>query len=158
MLQWWTCQLLLGFNVFHDHPERKLYVSQEHYINAVLERFDKANSKPVKTPLPSNFKSIPATDEEFADACHEAYPAMVGSALAAGILARTASKWNASHVHAARPLLRYLQGTSELCLTFDATSSKRVVLGYADADWGGCLETCRSTTGYLFNTFGGPVA
>jgi hypothetical protein len=49
-------------------------------------------------------------------------------------------------------------GTSELCLTFDATSGKRLILGYADADWGGCLDTRRSTTGYLFRTFGGPVA
>ena len=77
---------------------------------------------------------------------------------AAGILARTASKWNKTHVHAARHLLRYLRGPSDLCLTFDGTSGKRIALGYADADWGGCLDTRRSTTGYLFKTFGGPVA
>ena len=79
-------------------------------------------------------------------------------AYAAGLLARTASKWNKGHVKAAGHLLRYLRGTSDLCLTFDAISSKRVALGYADADWGGCLDTRRSTTGYLFRTFGGPVA
>ncbi len=32
------------------------------------------------------------------------------------------------------------------------------MLGYADADWGGCLDTRRSTTGYVFKAFGGPVA
>jgi hypothetical protein len=56
------------------------------------------------------------------------------------------------------PFAPCLLGTSELCLTFDATSGKRLILGYADADWGGCLDTRRSTTGYLFRTFGGPVA
>lgn len=55
-------------------------------------------------------------------------------------------------------LLRYIRGTTELCLTFDAEAGKRIILGYADADWGGCLDTRRSTTSYLFKTFGGLVA
>lgn len=33
-----------------------------------------------------------------------------------------------------------------------------MLLGYADADWGGCLNTRRSTTGYIFQTYGGIVA
>ena len=88
---------------------------------------------------------------------HIDYPGMVGALMyaatitrpdiahAAGLLARTASKWNKDHVHAARHLLRYLRGTSDLCLTFDDTAGQRIVLGYADADWGGCLDTRRVT-------------
>lgn len=160
----------LGFNVHRDRANRKLYISQEHYINAVLERFGMSSSKPASTTLPSNFRPRIATDEEFAEAKHEEYPAMVGSIMyaatitrpdiahAAGVLARTVSKWNSDHVRAARHLLRYLRATTELCLTFDAVSGQRLVLGYADADWGGCLDTRRSTTGYLFQTFGGTVA
>jgi hypothetical protein len=160
----------LGFNIHRDRAARKLYISQEHYVESVLDRFGMTDSSPAKQPLPSNFVSRPATDEEFAEARHEEYPAMVGSimyaatitrpdiAFAAGLLARTASKWNKTHVHAARHLLRYLRGTTDLCLTFDAIGGQRLALGYADADWGGCLDTRRSTTGYLFQTFGGPVA
>ena len=48
-----------------------------------------------------------------------------------------------------------MQGTSDLCLSYDSESGKRIILGYADADWGGCQDTRRSTTGYLFKTFGG---
>jgi hypothetical protein len=160
----------LGFNVFRDRKQRKLWVSQEHYVESVLERFGMDQATPNKAPLPSGYRPVMATDEEHALAKHEEYPAIVGSlmyaatitrpdiAQAVGLLARTATKWNMQHVHAAKHLLRYLQGTTDLCLTFDATSSKRVVLGYADADWGGCLDTRRLTTGYLFKTFGGPVA
>lgn len=160
----------LGFNVYRDRKARKLFVSQEHYVESVLDRFGMSDSSPAKQPLPSNFVSRPATDDEFAEAQSEEYPAMVGSimyaatitrpdiAYAAGLLARTASKWNKTHVHAARHLLRYLRATSDLCLTFDAIGGQRLALGYADADWGGCLDTRRSTTGYLFQTFGGPVA
>ena len=43
-------------------------------------------------------------------------------------------------------------------LKYDANSSNRVLLGYADADWGADLDTRRSTTGYAFKTFGGTVA
>lgn len=160
----------LGFNIFRDRPNKRLFISQEHYIESVLERFDMLDCKPARVPLPTTFKSLPATDDEFKEARHEDYPGMVGSimyaatitrpdiAYAAGLLARTASKWNKTHVHAARHLLRYLRGTSDLCLTYDRTAGERIVLGYADADWGGCLDTRRSTTGYLFRTFGGPIA
>jgi len=147
----------LGFNIHRDRPHKKLYVSQEHYIESVLERFDMSDSKPVKVPLPTSFRSIPATDEEHSMVKHIDYPGMVGALMyaatitrpdiahAAGLLARTASKWNKDHVHAARHLLRYLRGTSDLCLTFDDTAGQRIVLGYADADWGGCLDTRRVT-------------
>jgi hypothetical protein len=79
-------------------------------------------------------------------------------AYAASLLARTASKWSLQNVHAAKHLLRYIKATLDLCLTFDAKSGSRTLLGYADADWGGCLDTRRSTTGYVFIAFGGPVA
>lgn len=43
-------------------------------------------------------------------------------------------------------------------VTFDAHLSKRVVLGYVDADWGGDMDTRRSTTGYIFKVYGGTIA
>lgn len=58
----------------------------------------------------------------------------------------------------AKHLLRYLRGTSDLCLTFDKEAGKRLLLGYADADWGGCQDTRCSTTGYVFKVFGSVVA
>jgi hypothetical protein len=51
--------------------------------------------------------------------------------------------------------VRYIGGTTDLCLTLDAEAGKRIILGYADADWRDRLETRRSTTGDLFKTFGG---
>ena len=70
---------LLGMNIYQDWPAQKLYISQEHYINSILERFNMLQCKPAKTTLPSNFWSIPATTEEFKEARHPEYPAMVGS-------------------------------------------------------------------------------
>jgi hypothetical protein len=160
----------LGFNVIRDRKERLLSISQEHYLEQLLRKFGMEKSHGARVALPSTFKPVPATDAEFDDAKHLDYPQIIGSVMyaatisrpdlsyAAGVLARFIGKWSMTHYQAAKHLLRYIRGTTDLCLTFDAEAGKRVILGYADADWGGCLDTRRSTTGYLFKTFGGLVA
>lgn len=112
---------------------------------------------------------FPATDQEHELTQNQPYPKLVGSILyaatvtwpdlahAASVLSRFISKWNESHWLAAKHCLKYIRGTSDLSLTFDAHSSKRVALGYVDADWGGDLDTRRSTTGYVFKVYGGLV-
>ena len=50
---------------------------------------------------------------------------------------------------AVKRILRYLKGTIDLQLRYDG-NVKSSVEGYCDADWGGCLECRRSTTGYAF--------
>jgi len=126
--------------------------------------------KPTRNPLPSNFRPIPATDEEHAASKHRPYPQVVGAVRYAAtitrpdlahatsvLLSRFISKWNKAHWTAAKHLLRYIRGTSDICLTFTSESGKRIALG-ADADWGGDLDTRRSTTGYVFKVYGGIVA
>jgi hypothetical protein len=139
-------------------------------MEALLDKFDLTNANPAHNPFPANFRPIPATDAEHALAAHEPYPQMAGAILYAatitrpdlsyyaGVLARCISKWNFEHYKAAKHLLCYIRGTSDLCLTFDANAGKRIVLVYADADWCGDLDTRRSTTGYIFKVFGGIVA
>nr|ADE10067.1 rve [Tremella fuciformis] len=162
----------LGVNIYRDRTSKRLLLSQEHYVKAVLDRFGMTTCTPSHTPLPSGYRAIEATDLEFEQVKDQPYPAMVGSllyaatitrpdiAFATSLLARTASKWSAQHIAAARHLMRYLRGTTAFCLTYDASLStaKPSIQGYADADWGGCLNTRRSTTGYLFYGFGGPIS
>ncbi|KAE8542213.1 hypothetical protein D1P53_001698 [Cryptococcus gattii VGV] len=130
----------LGVNIYRDRAQKKLYLSQEHYMESLLECFDMTSCNPAKTPLPSATVTRP-------DLAH-----------AASVLSRFISKWNESHWLAAKHCLRYIRGTSDLSLVFDAHSSKQVALGYVDADWGGDLDTRRSTTGYVFKVYGGVVA
>jgi len=157
----------LGFNVSRDRKARKLYISQEFYVDALLDKFDIVQCNPVKTPFPPGYKPLAATDREVLEAKQLDYPKIAGSVLylstitrpdiayAAGVLARYISRWSLAHFKAAKHLLRYLRGTSDLCLTFNANAGSRILLGFADADWGGCQDTRRSTSGYVFKTFGG---
>ena len=55
---------------------------------------------------------------------------------------------------AAKHLLRYVRGTSDLCLVMDGQAGSRILQGYEDADWGDDLDTRRSTTGYIFQVYG----
>ncbi len=55
----------LGLNIYRDRPARKLYLSQQqHYLEAILDRFDLVDCNPARNPLPSGFRPVLATDEE----------------------------------------------------------------------------------------------
>jgi hypothetical protein len=45
----------LGFNLHRNRAGRKLYVSQEHYMQSLLEQFDLSSCNPSKIPFPSGF-------------------------------------------------------------------------------------------------------
>jgi hypothetical protein len=162
-------KFFLGFNVVRDVENRRLTISQEHYIESVLDKFNMSTSKPEKTPLPTNFQPRNATDAEHSEARHHPYPAIVGSVMyaaavsrpdlsfAANLLARYITKWSSEHYRAAKHLPRYLRGTADLGLTFEVGKDERPLSAMVDADWGGCSETRRSTTGYLTFLFGSLV-
>ncbi|CAJ2651351.1 uncharacterized mitochondrial protein AtMg00810-like [Trifolium pratense] len=54
-----------------------------------------------------------------------------------------------THFKAAHKVLRYLKGNPGTGLFFPRNSSIQL-LGFSDADWGGCIDSRRSITGYCF--------
>lgn len=52
-----------------------------------------------------------------------------------------------AHMHALRRILRYIQGTRNYGLNL-YPSCTTFLKSYTDADWGGCPDTRRSTSGY----------
>ena len=51
------------------------------------------------------------------------------------------------HFLAIKRILRYVKGTLQFGLTFPSAAPGTLV-AYSDADWAGCLDTRRSTSGY----------
>ena len=67
---------------------------------------------------------------------------------AVGVVSRFMSNPGKIHWEAVKWIFRYLQGTTEKCLSFGKGEIK--VQGYVDADYGGDVDHRKSTTGYIF--------
>jgi hypothetical protein len=52
------------------------------------------------------------------------------------------------HLTAIKCTLRYLRGTLDYGLLLRCSASSKLTV-YTDADWAGCLDTHRSTSGYM---------
>ena len=68
--------------------------------------------------------------------------------------ARFCDDFRQEHLTAVKRIFRYLKGTASFGITY-TRSTDFVVQGYSDADFGGDLDTRRSTTGYIFQVCGG---
>ena len=66
-----------------------------------------------------------------------------------GVLGRYLSDPDLAHWKAAKKVLRYLQGTKDLVLTYRRYDILDIV-GYSDAHFAGCLDDRKSTSGYVF--------
>ena len=72
-------------------------------------------------------------------------------------LARYVSSPSSNHVAVAKRVLKYLHGTKSVGILL-GDSSPSFLEGYCDANYGGCEETRRSTTGYVFTMHGSLIS
>ena len=78
-------------------------------------------------------------------------------AFVTGMLGRYQSNPGLDHQKAAKKALHYLQGTKGLMLTYKRSDNLEVV-GYSDADFAGCVDDKKSTSGYIFTLAGGAIS
>lgn len=74
---------------------------------------------------------------------------------AVGVVSRYLPNPRNMHQQAVKWILRYLRGTSKLCLCFG--NGEPILQIFADAAIAGDLNGRRSTSGYLFTFAGGAV-
>ena len=154
--------------ILRGRKAKKLWLSQEKYIERVLERFNMKHPKPVSTPLGSHFKlrkrTCSSSKKEKEDITSTIYSLAVRSLMyamvctqpdiahAVGVVSRFMVNPGKDHWEAVKWVFRYLRGSSKLFLTFG--DFKPVLEGYVDANWAGDLNGRKSTSRYLF-TFAG---
>jgi hypothetical protein len=63
----------LVLNITRDRSSKVLQLGQQHYVDKVLNKFDMAACNPVTTPLPPEFKPVPATCQISVQYCIEYY-------------------------------------------------------------------------------------
>ncbi|CDO73847.1 hypothetical protein BN946_scf185016.g4 [Trametes cinnabarina] len=145
-------------------------IDQEEYIQSVIERFDMADCKPARTPLPAGAVLESSKQPEPAsDSFRQHYQSLIGSLLYAALGTRPdidfavnkLSKYNSNpseaHWHYAKYVLRYLQGTKQLRLRYDGASNDGL-LSYSDSDWAEDRDDRKSITGFVFLMAGGAIS
>ena len=76
---------------------------------------------------------------------------------AVGMLGRYQSNPGLEHWKAAKKVLRYLQGTKNHMLTYKKSDHLEMT-GYTDSDFVGCVDTRKSTFGYVYLLAGGAIS
>ncbi|XP_070005611.1 secreted RxLR effector protein 161-like [Nicotiana sylvestris] len=73
------------------------------------------------------------------------------------MLGRYQSNPGIDHWKAAKKVLRYLKGTKD-CMLMYKRSKHLEIVGYSDSDFTGCIDTRKSTFGYLFQLAEGAIS
>ncbi|MFZ4818323.1 MAG: reverse transcriptase domain-containing protein, partial [Limisphaerales bacterium] len=159
-------------------------VDQSTYARKVLEQFGMSDCNPLSSPLdPSATLSTAMSPQDAAARAEMAgvpYREAIGSlmylacgtrpdlAAAVGIAARFMSNPGHQHWLAVKRIFRYLRGTVDFGLVYEADPGEgRVrdtgmpvprIFGYSDADWGADVDSRRSTSGYVFLNAGAAIS
>jgi hypothetical protein len=78
-----------------------------------------------------------------------------------GVLSKYMSKLGKEHWIAVKRVFKYLRGTTSYGLCYQGRPGLDRVVdihGFVDADWAGDLDRRISTSGYVFNLFGGAIS
>ena len=133
-----------------------LFLSQRQYMQDILDCARMAECKPCSTPVNTNPKVAAADGPPVADATD--YRSLAGAlqyltftrpdiAYVVQQVCLHMHDPREPHLAALKRILRYVQGTLHLGLLLRPSPATDLVV-YTDADWAGCPDTRKSTSGY----------
>ncbi|XP_070026024.1 secreted RxLR effector protein 161-like [Nicotiana sylvestris] len=73
------------------------------------------------------------------------------------MLVRFSSNLGWAHWVAAKKVMKYLQRNKDFMLVYKKVNNMDLLL-YSDSDFGGCQDTMKSTSGYIFMLAGGAIS
>eukprot|EP00249_Psilotum_nudum_P036016 c6174_g1_i1 orf=1483-3276(+) len=164
----------LGIQVLQEPSKGFIRISQESYIQSLLQRFNLSLCKGVETPLPTSLK-LNQSDQSSAlptDMGSFPYSNILGSirylvtctrpdiCFATNLLSHFMKAPTRIHIQYLKQLLRYLQHTKDYGIYYYTSLPMPTpsLVGYSDADWGGDQATLQSTSGYVFLLVGGAMS
>ncbi|RDX71772.1 hypothetical protein CR513_48830, partial [Mucuna pruriens] len=132
--------------IIRDRQIKKLWLSQEHYVKRVLQRFHMKNAKAVRISLATHFKLCsrhnPSNEAEKNNISKVPYASTMGSLMYAMIRIRP----NIAHVVGI--VSRFLSNQGD----------KTTLMGYSNSDMIGDIDSRKSTSGYFIKFVGGAMA
>jgi len=156
----------LGMKVSRDRELGTIFLSQQHYVEDIVEKFGMTSCKSVVTPLVASQKLVnPAVVQGDQS---DLYRRIIGALMylsvctrpdisqAVSCLSQFKNCSTKEHLNAAKHVIAYLKGTLSYGLFFKKGNS--VLTGFADADFAGCLIDRKSFSGYIFLLNGAAVS
>ncbi|XP_059310088.1 uncharacterized mitochondrial protein AtMg00810-like [Lycium ferocissimum] len=133
-----------------------MFLSQKNYAVDIIERAGMTACKPSQTPVDTKAKLGATVGPPYDDPTQ--YRKLAGAlqyltftrpdiSYAVQQVCLHMHDPKVAHMHALKRIVRYIQGTIEFGLHLYKSSIASLV-SYTDADWGGCRDTRRSTSGY----------
>lgn len=147
----------LGINVKFDKQEKSVTLSQENYINVLLQKFHMTDCKTVDTPIESKLNV--KIDQNVND--QVPYQQLIGSLMYLSVLTRPdityavsyLSQFNNCHTNEhwgyAKRVLKYLKKTINFGIKYCVNGNSEIK-GLVDADWANDAIDRRSYTGFCF--------
>lgn len=150
---------ILGMKVVRTRSNRTIFLSQPAYIDKIIKQFPLRPNQRFKcaTPLPEGYAdvgggtSIEPTQYQGLIGCFQwlATCTRPDISYTASFLARYLTSPTDQHLQLALRTVGYLAYTRVLGLNIGGGTDLKLS-GFVDADWAGCFDTRRSTTGYAF--------
>ena len=163
---------IIGMKISHDQKNRKLWLSQESYIEKVLERFIMSKAKAVCFPLAGHLKlsskQCPTSKKDMKDMSKVPYASVVGSLMyamiytrpdithAVEVVSRFLTNHGKEHWEAVKWILRYLKGTYKVFLCFD--NCEPMLNGYTNSNMTGDVDSRKSILGFLMTFTRGAIS
>lgn len=144
----------VGVQIERDKANKTMFIHQEAYALQILDRFKMSEAKPVSVPADVHVCLKPAEDTNICLAVP--FREAVGSLMFLAVMTHpelayavnNVSKYLAnpdeSHWQAIKRIFKYLKGTTRFGITYRAGGSESQLIGFADADYAGDIETRRS--------------
>ena len=165
-------QRILGIRIYRDRSNRMLALSQEDYLDKVLDKFKMKDSKrgflPMGHGVHLSRTQCPSTPEDIERMKGIPYASAVGSIMYAMMCTRPdvsfalsmTSRYQANpgdgHWIAVKNILKYLRRTKDWFLVYGG-DSELSVRGYTDASFQTDRDDSKSQSGYVFVLNGGAV-
>ncbi|GKE88995.1 zinc finger, CCHC-type containing protein [Tanacetum coccineum] len=155
--------VILGIRIKLESNE--ITISQSHYIEKVLKKFNYFDFTPVSTPMDTSEKLMPNNGQAVSQL---EYSRMIGCLMyvitctrpnisfVVGKLGIYTSNPGTQHWQAIQRVLKYLKKTMNYRLTY--TSYPLVLEGYTDASWINNTKDNSSTSGWVFLLCGGVIS
>ncbi|GJS15701.1 zinc finger, CCHC-type containing protein [Tanacetum coccineum] len=155
--------VILGIKIKREN--KGIVITQSHYIEKILKKFNREDCSPVNTPMDPVEKLKPNTDKpvdqlEYSRAIGCLMYVMTSTrpdiAYAVGRLSRFTSNPSRQHGQAITRVFKYLKGIMNYGLSYMGYPS--VLNGYSDASWINHVEDSSSTSGWVFLLGGGAIS